>query len=115
MPLPRELTKAEVGLCKKIMTMLEALPVEYSPQGSQYWQNVYEQLVILRDFKLQIAPDAEDTFVPPATVATWTTPMPPGAVAWANIGLQHFHNYGAGQNAQPAMPGLYNQADWTVD
>lgn len=45
-----------------LMTILELVTWETTPQGNDYWEGVYNQLRIARDFKLGAAEEDEPQF-----------------------------------------------------
>lgn len=45
-----------------IMTILELVTWETTPQGNDYWEGVYNQLRIARDFKLVVSDEDEPQF-----------------------------------------------------
>lgn len=64
MPLPRELSKSEKATVKKIMELLpKAMTFNRTPQGEQYWLQVYDNLGICLGFGLSEEVDEDDTEV----------------------------------------------------
>lgn len=106
MPLPRELSKSEKATVKKIMDLLpKAMTFNRTPQGEQYWLQVYDNLGICLGFGLSEEVDEDDTEVqvaPAPAPGLYGAPMD-GIPFWQqqiNAQLGHLHaNYANHHNA----------------
>lgn len=87
MALPRELTKKEKDNTKRVLELIpRCMTMSETPQGEAFWMNVYDQLIILLDFRLATEVDEDDDSpAPPAGVAV------PQIGAWANVGTGPLH------------------------
>lgn len=130
MALPRELTKKEKDNTKRVLELIpRCMTMSETPQGEAFWMNVYDQLIILLDFRLATEVDEDDDApAPPVGVAV------PQYANWANIPMAQFqaqyaqqvaHNnvlhtlYGVGAGTAVQAPGAVvwdNQGDpWVAD
>lgn len=87
MALPRELTKKEKDNTKRVLELIpRCMTMSETPQGEAFWMNVYDQLIILLDFRLATEVDEDDDApAPPVGVAV------PQYANWANIPMEHLN------------------------